>query len=575
MKTKYLIPFLTFITLASSSHALDLMVVDNYQVADKAEIWNRVKTDQLPSALLANVSIDKPGMPYSKLFPKNFMQESLYVVCHKDCSRDAFREQNGKISGRDLNDKDVIEQSNVYFWLKKYFNFVEEKLHFKTSHYLKIMTNRELRDETKGKKLKNNAFFNPMDLTLSFLPATKNLLFKLLGGKINRSGFDPSVVVHEASHYLFHHLFPDPINGEIGGLNEGFADYMANIFLGSPKIGLVMMQGKSLRDSAQPIDANGKIKSYEPNMEVHDLGERVSYALWKTRELAQDKNEMDRLVMDAIIDMSRNPYSTIHDFKAKMIHRLAQVIHNSDLNEVNIIWEIAFSGSTTKINNLKFLDESTHDTGGIGFKTKQVLPQKLAQEYGTNAVEENEFSFKKIVNISQSQTAILMDSNVTKKDYWIALDNSRSNILGIYDLEKKLLTDYSELKKIRFLAETAKSASEVITDYATKLNAFTALAEGKGDFSKVYKVKDISTQVKQITFNGNIETGFSIKMDLRRKLLTGVLFGLPDIESIELYLLSIDSKLSLPEINGQKVIGYKLTLKTGTEKEVILNKYKD
>jgi hypothetical protein len=64
-----------------------------------------------------------------------------------------------------------------------------------------------------------------------------------------------------------------------------------------------------------------------------------------------------------------------------------------------------------------------------------------------------------------------------------------------------------------------------------------------------------------------------LKIKLKRRLLTGVLFGLPDIESVDLYLLD-NREIDLPEINGKKIVGYKIQFKTGTSSEVILNKYK-
>jgi hypothetical protein len=67
--------------------------------------------------------------------------------------------------------------------------------------------------------------------------------------------------------------------------------------------------------------------------------------------------------------------------------------------------------------------------------------------------------------------------------------------------------------------------------------------------------------------------GQKMEMSLRRRILTGVLFGLPEITNIELYTLPVKELKSMPEINDQQVIGYKLILKTGTAMEVILNKH--
>lgn len=566
----------SLITLSTGAHALDLVVVKNYNSASLPELWKKAKTDQVPGVLLSNESLESPASAYADLFPKTFLQEPLFAVCHKSCEdKDIFRVREDEIDSKDLRRWDVVEQSNVYFWLKKYFSFLDEKLDFQVEHYLKVLTNRELRDETKGKKMTNNAFFNPKDVSLSFLPATKNLFFKLLRGKINRSGFDPSVVIHEASHYLFHHLFPNPVNAEIGGLNEGFADYMANIFLNNPKVGLVMLHGESLRDSSVEIDKEGRFKIYEPDMEVHDLGERISYALWKTRELSKNKDEMDRLVIDAIIDLGRNPYSSIHDFKVKMLERLSSVIDEHNLLRVKTIWEITFSGSPNQLANKDFLDKKISSDSFLGFSTRQELPAKLAEEFGTPSVEVSNFSIIQMETISETQLAILIateDSTLTTP-YWIAIDAQRNNVLAIYDLTKNLVTDSDELEKILPLASKATGILNFIKDFKSKIKSFSDLSRGKGSFNAAYKARNIKSYAEELIFNGRPMNGHRIHMKLKRRLLTGMIFGLPEITSIELFTLPIKELAALPAINQEAVIGYRLTLKTGTVMEVIMNKH--
>ena len=566
----------TLLSISSGAHALELIVVNNYNAAGSPEIWKKAKTDQVPGPLLSIESIHSPIAAYAGMFPKTFMQEDLFAVCHKSCNdKDIFRVRGDEIDSKDLKKWDVVEQSNVYYWLKKYFKFLDTKINFQVEYFLKVMTDRELRDETKGKVMKNNAFFNPKDVSLSFLPATKNFLYKIMGGKINRSGFDPSVVVHEASHYLFHHLFPNPVNDEIGGLNEGFADYMANIFLNNPKLGLVMMHGQTLRDSSQQFDKDGRLKMYEPGMEVHDLGERVSYALWKTRELSSDKEEMDRLVIDAIQDLGRNPYSTVHDFKVKMLARLPSVISGTSMRNVKTIWEMALSGSPESIANLSFLDKSTRADSYIGFSTRQVLPEALAREFGTSAVEEANFSIVQMENISATQIAILMATETSEltTPYWVAIDALRGNILGIYSLNKELITDKEDLQKLIPLASKAKGALTFAKDFKAKIKSFTDLSLGKGDLNAIYKAKNVKSSEHTLTFNGMPVKGHRVHMKLKRRLLTGVLFGMPEIKSIELYTLPISELTSLPLLEQERVVGYGLTLKTGTVTEVILNKH--
>lgn len=566
----------TIITLSGNADALELLVVNNYQEAASAEIWKKAKTDQVPEALLGNVSLSGPTSAYSQIFPKAFFQESLFSVCYQDCKNgDVFRLINGEIDSKDRKSWDVIEQSNVYFWVNKYFNFLDRQLQYRPLHYLRVMTNRELRDETKGKIMKNNAFFNPRDISLSFLPASKNIMFKLLAGKINRSGFDPSVVAHEASHYLFHHLFPNPVNDEIGGLNEGFADYIANIFLDTPKVGLVMMHGKALRDSSVEVDKSGKLKTYEPGMEVHDLGERISLALWKSRAATSYKEEMDRLVIDAIEDLGRNPYATIHDFKIKMLERLETIMSPSEMKNVRTIWENIISGQPTKISKLSFLDLPLNDRPMLGFRQKQILPQKLAAEMGMPQVQESNFSILQMEKLSDKQIAILMstESSSGTKPYWIAIDTERGNVLAIYDSNKRLITDNDEIEEVKFLADQAKSVASQIQDFTNKVKGFAELAQEKGIFNLMYKIKEKSLSTGSFVFNGVSTSGEVLKLGLKRKMLTGALLGMPDIQSVELYMLPLPQIKDLPELNGLQVIGYKLILKTGTATEVILDKY--
>lgn len=424
--------------------------------------------------------------------------------------------------------------------------------------------------------MRNNAFFNPKDLSLSFLPASKNLLFKLLGGKINRSGFDPSVVIHEASHYFFHHLFPHPINNEIGGLNEGFADYVANIFLENPKVGLVMLQGKILRDSSSFLDSKGKMKAYEPGLEVHDLGERVSLVLWKTREIADDKSEFDRAVVESILELSQDPYSTVHHFKNLMKKRLPALFSAQNLKLAETRFELIFPGGPTVIDNHHFLTTPARSDSFLGFSVRQDVPKMLAEEMGVPASESYDFSIIKIEKISSTQTAILAatEDEVSTTPYWFVLDGIRGNILGIYGLDQRLVKDNDELQRIENLITKVRSAATFIKDFIRKLENFKELSEGKGDLSVAYKISKRAELPVNLELNGEIKTALQIHLKLKRKLLTRIL-GVPDIKGISLYTVNLpEGGKLLPQINSQTVIGYRIELSNGTLMEVILNKLK-
>lgn len=573
--TTLAIAFSTLITLASSANALELMVVKNYDGAADAQIWKKAKTDQVPQVLLASEQVASPASSYSQLFPKTFLQEPMFAVCFRNCGdKEIFKIKNDEMDERDRSNTDVIEQSNVYYWIGKYFNFIDNSLQYEFRHHLKIMTNRQIKDETKGKKMKNNAFFNPRDVTLSFLPATNNLLYKLMGGKINRSGFDPSVIAHEASHYFFHHLFPNSINDEISGLNEGFADYIANIFLNNPKVGLVMMHGKALRDSSAANTSDGKFKAYTPGLESHDMGERAAYALWESRKSAMDKTAFDRVVIDAVTDISENSYSTIHDFKMAMLERLPHVIEPAKLSLVEAMWELVFPGKPAKTENTLFLNSATPSAPALGFESVQELPESIAKEYGVPARTEEYVDIHQLTEITKTQFAIQVSSKETgSTPNWVVLDAKSGNVLGVYDGNKNLRNNPADAEKTLAIANTGKSIPSTIQDFKDKSALLTDFANGKGQFDLVYKRAKVTSTEELVRFNGTELSGRRIHIDVKRKLLTGILFGLPNIKNIELITVNGLGIKSLPELNGQTVVGYKMQFETGTSMQVILRKH--
>jgi hypothetical protein len=571
-KTKILLPLVTLITLSQVAHSLELPVVSRYSEAESAQVWVKSKADQVPAALMGRENVGNPTSSYSTLFPKTFLQESLFAVCYQDCnSKDIFRLKDGEIAESDKANWNVIEQANVYFWLNKYFNFLETNLNFRPNKHLRVLTNREIRED--GKKLTNNAFFDPEDTSLTFLPANKNLLFKLMAGKINRSGFDPSVIAHEASHYFFQHLYPNSVNEEITGLNEGFADYIAHIFLDNPKIGMVMLQGRALRDASNLISSDKKVKTYEPGMESHDLGERVAYALWETRKLTQNKEEFDRLVIDAVIDLNSNPYHAIHDFKEKMLSRMVTLLDSSAMISATTLWDITFLGNASKLANKDFLTASIPAKSVFGIKMKEILPVEMAKAYGIEQVQERGFSYIKTVKISDTQFAVLAakETETLTTPYWAAYDVTRGNLLGMYTIDGKLITDEMEIAEAKKIANMGIKAQRMLQDMKTNLTNFAQLAVGKGQLAVAYKIKSSTSKDIVLKLNGEEVPGKVIELELKRKVLVAVL-GIPAIDKLTLYTAPVKID-AIPEIDDQTVVGYKIQLLDGSESEMILNQF--
>ncbi len=557
-----------FFSLTAQADVL-LPVVKKYDLADNASMWQKIKTDKLPEMLITETSVEDPNNPYSRLFPKSFFQNKDFMVCYNDCSRDSFSGvKDGLLKFNRFQEWNVVEQSTIYYWLQNYLNFLEERFYFKPNHFLKAYSSREVKDETNS-KLKNNAFFLSTDKSLSFLPANKSILFKLLGGKINRSGFDPSVVVHEAGHFYFDQIFGHAVNAEIGGLNEGFADYLANIVLENPKVGLVMLQGKALRDSATMVTSNGQIKSYAPGKEVHDLGEGISHLLWNTRNKVTNKEDFDRLVVDAIKDIARNPYSSVHHFKEAMIARTKNVLSGQDLKEILTKWDLLFPGKSNNIESMTFLDTPiTHQR--VAFDISQTSNELMAQTFGIDQVTKLNLEVAGSAEISATQSAILIAHK--GEDLWVAIDNERKNILGIFHTDGKLLTDKKTLEELKLVVSNAMDFSTFIKDFGQKLKLFSGLIEGKGEFASAYKVSKVSTTQTTRIINDHSFTSQTISMTLKKRIISR-LFGLPDITEVELYTAPANLHgINLPEYNGETLIGFNLKFKGGTSQEMVLTK---
>ncbi|MFA7613314.1 MAG: hypothetical protein WCY48_03690 [Candidatus Caldatribacteriota bacterium] len=545
-----------------------LPIVKNYELAENPLLWQKIKTDKLPEALITEATVRDPNNSYSQLFPKSFLQNDSFIVCYNDCSKDSFSGvKDGLLKFNRFQEWNVVEQSTIYYWLKNYFNFLEERFYFKSQHFLKAYSSREVKDETNS-KLKNNAFFLSTDKSLSFLPANKSILFKLLGGKINRSGFDPSVVIHEAGHFYFDQLFGHAVNAEIGGLNEGFADYLAHIVLNNSKVGLVMLQGKALRDASTIISTNGQIKSYAPEKEVHDLGEGISFVLWETRKKVTNKEEFDRLVVGAVKDIARNPYSSVHNFKEAMIERTKTILNGQSLKEVLQLWETLFPGKANVTENMNFLN-SNQSQQRIAFDISQTSNEKMAQTFGIDQVTKLNLEVAASAEISDKQSAILLMHQ--GQELWVAIDNERKNILGIYDTEGKLVTNKKLLKELQLLATNVIDFSSFIKDFGQKLKLFSGLLEGKGDLANAYKVSKTTTQNTTRSINGESVTSKTIKMSLKKRIISRLL-GLPDIAEIELYTVPSHLNIKLPEVNGETIIGFNLKYKSGASQEMVLTK---
>lgn len=550
----FLIPLTFFLFSENLLADMGIFVIKNYSLAQNLEIWKDVKADQLPSKLIENQFIQSPTNSYSDLFPKNFLQSNRFVVCINDCNAEGPGLKSKINQDQFKNDWDQLEATNVYYWVGAYFNFLNKKFNFTPSKFLKIVTDREIK-QNEDSTLFNNAFYDPKESSLSFLPAKRNFLYSFFLGKINRSGFDPSVIIHEASHYFFEHLYPIYFNQEIHGLNEGFADFMANIFLNNTKIGSVMLRGKGLRDSSSFKDRDGKYKIYLPSLEEHSQGERISLALWKSREFTSDKDSFDEFVIDSIIDLSKNPFSTLHDFKEKMLSRLELFLSKEEYLLALEVWEIVIPGKSRDLNILTSNDFKNNSF--FGFQVNINKPNSnISKTFNFNLFETKNISKQ----IRENRIELIEDNE--SNSYVLSSDIERNNILAISNENNIPIKNKNEILKLKEIFSYIQPDFTFLPDFFEKIKLFSDLFMQRGEIKYIFKIKNRTLRSLNFDFNNKTIQVEKHTITLGKRILGRLTPNLPDLESVSLITTN---HVHLPQdwitLDGQNILGYEIQLK--------------
>jgi hypothetical protein len=326
-----------------------------------------------------------------------------------------------------------------------------------------------------------------------------------------------------------------------------------------------MLQGNPMRDSSSSVDKTGRPKIYKPDLPSHDLGERVALALWKTRELANNKRDFDRLVLDATLELGQNAYSTAHDFKEIMLKRIPSVVSELNMASVNTIWQFTFEGVAEKVTQLAFKDETIPSQPSIQIAQRTTKDRKSS---------EVKLSILKTIKNSNNQKAVLIsDPKENIEPHWIISDVNRGNILGIYDSKSNLITSIEELKKMASVINIAQSFDSVQTQFKESLESFSELSMSKGKFSLAYKVLGKSEVRGTTSFNGEMVNSSTIRVDVKKKAILGTLLGVPKLTSLELITIST-SLPGFPRLDGQTVIGYRLlNNNSDSTAEIILERH--
>jgi hypothetical protein len=324
--------------LARAESQTSLPIVTNYEFSRVKSLFERSNRLQIPQEMIEVVSIPTPNRAYLEGYPNVFLQNERIVVCNEECEG----EQNisprvsargdfsiSLVSERDSSrrnrkrDESVLRQATVYYWVDHILKRFEELGH-QFQHRLVVRVDREVEDPSSGARMENNAFFRRSDhqltdWSLSFLPAGSGVLNRLLGKDMLPTAFDPSVAMHEATHFLFEEMIGNILNPEIRGLHEAFADYFALSALNADKIGQVALQGDAIRDARE-------FNLYEPGMEAHDLGNVVLAGLWEIRDLFEDKQLAEQVAFQTIRELSLNPYTSAGDTLVAHQHALQAVV---------------------------------------------------------------------------------------------------------------------------------------------------------------------------------------------------------------------------------------------------------
>lgn len=154
--------------------------------------------------------------------------------------------------------------------------------------------------------------------------------------------YDPSIVLHELNHGLFHALNPsqfmyglDAFGGhaEPGALQEGLADYLAASFLNNPKIGEYTATEYG---ASSKFHRNLETPKFCPENyigQVHVDGTIAGHALWKIRQsliaqkIIDDADALDTAVLQAIRNTPQ--YATFSNFSDALVEAIEASIPNA------------------------------------------------------------------------------------------------------------------------------------------------------------------------------------------------------------------------------------------------------
>ncbi len=581
-----------------------LPIVKHFEKATDSSVWKDTKKYHIPAALIGDVEIKDPSMAFRSPYNNIFLQNEHLIVCYKECDQ----EQNVTIAGNGEDfivklktigkrgkrkkgkiNQAIIRQNSAYYWITKLFERMSN-LGYNFKRRLIVKMDRDVSSPTSGAHSENNAFFNPADWTLSFLPAHSSWLSKKT---LLPSGSDPSVAIHETGHFIFAELTENKtvLNAEIGGgYNEGFADYMAMTILNTPTIGTVMMGGKAIR-TADATDI------YEAGMEVHALGNVFTSVLWRIRDLFENKDVADKIIIEATKNAAGTLYSQAADyvesyFQAFNLLAQEEVAKQPELgNKIKKIWvEFGFVKNEYAVN-VEAIKGPINSNNFLSASFTMKAPAEVVQQYGLESLSNVEITMVDTREGAEEKLKWHLISIDTYKGgmfstpLWIYVDYEKDAVLAAYDING-VAVNSDELQLIKALGEINSGAGQLISfmkDYGETFRHI-ALNKKKVESSWMWKSKKKKITNTNLNINGKILPAKEYKAKIRRTFVATVLSGLFKRKMAELKafkqikIYTVKSEL-LPEnnlpiyTNGETFVGYEILFKTGVSSKVIVSAF--
>ena len=568
-----------------------LKIVANYNGAATEQIW-KSKFDLIPNELFGSTPDLNPSMPNDDALPEVFFQEPEFAVCVHDCSLaqppsaefDALHSPNQITSmiQKSRASELSLKAANTFYWVKRLFKEMKENLGYTPSKRLIIFVDRQVPHHKSGYRLENNAFFNSADWSLSFLPTRNSTLTWLASIKMQSAEFDPSVIMHEASHSIFEDVLGKIINREVYGLNEAFADYFSLDILNDHRLGLVYGSGK-------PMRKNDVLLKYKTKMEAHDLGNVVSSALWKSREIINNRKVSLGIAFNTLKRFSKSPYNSLPEIVKIYIDECEKTsLSNEQLSKIQAAWTFVEIPAAESIQ-IPTPPKLSNLIGGGPFTifTSENVPSQVALDFGVPLSDTLKIKF---LGMSEE---ILISKNKAK---WYVFETTKSGAIA-----NRYSVLYSQTD-MRFLAiyknETLLDGTERTEESGDSL---TIAKESLGEISlwlenELYgvihltkntgyltKTSQLSNRTVRLKINGKIifatEHRFSVNPSYWSYALRSIMSGaelhlfVPPVKEISIFTVRKNAypNLDTTSFSEKEIsIGFGLTYFTGLQKVTYL-----